>query len=136
MLIFDYIYDKILLNQNIKNNTFKAFFISAILSNNIVLDYYLDKHTNNLVNLQIKEQELDLSKLNELSSSINTKKNLGLISLLKNDPYNIIIMNGLLLDLFNYEMNILNPKKWILSKGKQVITLSLKIFIQINYLKK
>ena len=111
MLIFDYIYDKILLNQNIKNNTFKAFFISAILSNNIVLDYYLDKHTNNLVNLQIKEQELDLSKLNELSSSINTKKNLGLISLLKNDPYNIIIMNGLLLDLFNYEMNILNPKK-------------------------
>ena len=111
MLIFDYIYDKILLNQNIKNNTFKAFFINAILSNNIVLDYYLDKHTNNLVNLQIKEQELDLSKLNELSSSINTKKNLGLISLLKNDPYNIIIMNGLLLDLFDYELNILNPKK-------------------------
>jgi hypothetical protein len=108
-----------LLNKEIKNNTFKAFFINAFLSNDIVLDYYLDKHTNNLVNIKIKEQELDLSKLNELSSSINTKKNCGLMSILKKDPYNIILMNGLILKLFDYESNIIiNPQKIDLFKKK------------------
>ena len=50
MLIFDYIYEKVLLNKKIKNITFKSFFINAILSNWDVLEYYLARYTNNLVN--------------------------------------------------------------------------------------
>ena len=113
MLIFDYIYSKILLNQNIKNITFKSFFINVILSNQNILDYYLVKHTNNLVNLEIQEKESDFSQLSQLSSSINTKKSIGLIKLINKNPYNIIIMNKLILEIFNYESDvIINPQKF------------------------
>ena len=119
MLIFDYIHDKVLLNKNIKNSTFKTFFINITLCDNNVLDYYLDKHTNNLVNAKIKEEQSDLSKLNELSSSINSKKAFGLIKLLKDDTYNIILMNQLILTLFTYESDtIINPQKIDLYKNK------------------
>ena len=112
MLIFDYIYEKVLLNQNIKNIAFKSFFINAILANQTILDYYLVKHTNNLVNLQIKEKESDFSQLGQLSSSINTKKSFGLIKLINKNPYNIILMNKLIIELFNYESDaIINPQK-------------------------
>ena len=139
MFIFDYIYEKILLNKNIKNIIFKSFFLNAILSNNEVLDYYLVKHTNNLVNLQIKEKELDFSKLYELSSSINSKKSFGLIKLIKNNPYNIILIKELILELFDYESdNIINPQNIDLYKNasnKHLIIKSIysnQLFDKIN----
>ena len=118
MLIFDYIYEKVLLNRKIKNITFKSFFINAFLSNRDVLDYYLVKHTNNLVNSQIKEKELDFSQLTQLSSSINKKKSFGLIDLLKNNPFNVLLINQLIIELFNYESDvIINPQKVDLYKN-------------------
>lgn len=117
MLIFDYIYEKVLLNKNIQNITFKSFFLNSILSEQNVLDYYLVKHTNNLVNLQIKEDETDFSQLNVLSSSINSKKSFGLIKLLTINPYNIIIINRLIIEIFDYESNVLiNPQRFDLYK--------------------
>lgn len=118
MLIFDYIYEKVLLNKKIKNITFKSFFINAILSNWDVLEYYLVKHTNNLVNSQIKEKDLDFSQLTQLSSSINKKKSFGLIELLKNNPFNVLLINQLIIELFNYESDvIINPQKVDLYKN-------------------
>ena len=137
MLIFDYIYEKVLLNKKIKNITFKSFFINAILSNGDVLDYYLVKHTNNLVNSQIKEKELDFSQLTQLSSSINKKKSLGLIELLKNNPFNVLLINQLIIELFNYESDvIINPQKVDLYKNVSDRPLIIKNIYQNKILDK
>ena len=120
MLAFDYIYEKVLLNKDIKNITFKSFFLNSILSEQKVLDYYLVKHTNNLVNIQIKENEQDFSQLDVLSYNINSKKSFELIKLLTNNPYNIILINKLILELFNYESNvIINPQRVDLYKNQK-----------------
>ena len=137
MLIFDYIYEKVLLNKKLKNITFKSFFINAFLSNGDVLDYYLVKHTNNLVNSQIKEKELDFSQLTQLSSSINKKKSFGLIELLKNNPFNILIINQLIIELFNYESDtIINPQKVDLYKNVSDRPLIIKNIYQNKILDK
>jgi len=137
MLIFDYIYEKVLLNKKIKNITFKSFFINVILSNVDVLDYYLVKHTNNLVNSQIKEKELDFSQLTQLSSSINKKKSLGLIELLKNNPFNVLIIEQLIIELFNYESDtIINPQKVDLCKNVSDKPLIIKNIYQNQILDK
>ena len=119
MILFDYIYEKILLNKNIKNIIFKSFFINVLLSNENILNYYIVKHTNNLANLEIEKNQSDLSQLEQISSKINSKKSLGLIKLIKNNPYNIILLSDLILKIFDYESdNIINPKKINLYESK------------------
>ena len=119
MIVFDYIYEKILLNKNIKNIIFKSFIINVLLSNENILNYYVVKHTNNLANLEIEKNQSDLSQLEQISSKINSKKSLGLIKLIKNNPYNIILLSDLILKIFDYESdNIINPKKINLYESK------------------
>ena len=112
MIIFNYIYEKIMLNKEIKNNYFKSFFINSLLSNQELLNYYFEKYTNFIVNEEIKKKELDFSKLRELSANLNHKKSLLILELLKCNPFNIVLMKQLILELFTYESDaILNPKK-------------------------
>ena len=113
MYIFDYIYEKVLLNKNIKNITFKSFFLNRMLANQDVLDYYFVQHTNNLVNSQIQEKQLDFSQLNQISFSINWDKSFGIIKLLSNNSYNIILINKLIKELFDYESNSINNQQKI-----------------------
>ena len=112
MILFDYIYEKILLNKNIKNLAFKSFMLNSLLSNGTILKYYIIKHTNIVANLEIEKNQSDLSQLEQISASINSKKSLGLLKLIKMNPYHILIMNNLILELFDYESNyIINPQK-------------------------
>ena len=113
MIIFNYIHEKVLLNKGIKNKYFKAFFLNAILSERTVLEFYFVKHTNILVNEQIQQNELDYSKLRELSSNLNHKKSNKIIELLKDFPLNIILIKELIFELFSFESDtIINPQKF------------------------
>ena len=117
MIIFNYIHEKVLLNKEIKNKYFKAFFLNAILSERKVLEFYFVKHTNILVNEQIQQNELDYSKLRELSSNLNHKKSDEIIELLKDFPLNIILIKELIFELFSFESDaIINPQKFDIYK--------------------
>ena len=111
MILFNYIHE-VILNKEIKNNYFKAFFINRLLCDKKILEFFLVKHTNILVNEQIQQKELDLSKLRELSCNLNKKKVSKIIELLKVIPLSIVLMKQLILQIFSYESDtILNPKK-------------------------
>ena len=112
MILFNYIHEKVILNNGIKNNFFKSFFINRMLCERRVLEFYFDKHTNILVNEEIEKKQLDYSLLRELSCKLNHKKSFEIIDLLKKFPLNIIILRQLILELFAYESEkIINPEK-------------------------
>ena len=112
MIIFNYIHEKVILNKDIKNNIFKAFFINSILFELNILDFYFAKHTNILVNEQIQQKQLDYSQLRVLTSNLNKSKSNKIIDLLKSFPLNIIIIQELIFELFSYESDtIINPQK-------------------------
>ena len=137
MIIFDYLYENVLLNKNLKNITFKSFFYNIFLSNKNILDYYLVKHTNNLANSQIKEKELNYAQLNQISVAINLKKSLGIITLLKTNHYNIILMSKLIINLFDYESHeIINPQNVDLYKQHSSKYLVIKNIYSNNILNK
>ena len=112
MIIFNYIHEKIILNKDIKNNIFKAFFINSILFERNILDFYFVRHTNILVNEEIQQKQLDYSQLRILSSNLNKIKSNKIIGLLKSFPLNIILIHELIFALFSYESDsIINPHK-------------------------
>ena len=112
MIIFNYIHEKVILNKEIKNHFFKSFFINRILCERKILNFYLVKHTNILANEQIEKNQLDYSKLREISCKLNHEKSNKIIELLKSFPLNIILLKPLILELFSYESEfIINPKK-------------------------
>ena len=112
MIIFNYIHEKVILNKEIKNHFFKSFFINRILCERKILNFYLVKHTNILANEQIEKNQLDYSKLREISCKLNHEKSNKIIDLLKSFPLNIILLKQLILELFSYESEfIINPKK-------------------------
>ena len=112
MIIFNYLHENVILNNDIKNKYFKSFFINRILCDRKILDFYLEKHTNLLINEEIKQKELDYSQLREMSAKLNYKKISKIIQLLKNFALNIILLKQLILELFSYESDfIINPQK-------------------------
>ena len=112
MIIFNYIHEKVILNKDIKNNIFKAFFINSILFERNILDFYFVRHTNILVNEEIQQKQLDYSQLRILSSNLNKIKSNKIIDLLKSFPLNIILIHELIFALFSYDSDsIINPHK-------------------------
>ena len=69
--------------------------------------------------------------MTQLSSSINKKKSYGLIELLRNNPFNVLLINQLIIELFNYELDvIINPEKADLYKNVSDKSLIIKNIYQ------
>ena len=104
-LVFDYIFELIISEEK---NPFYLIIINEILYKKENLNYFFSNHNNTVANKRIKEKEEDLSKLLEYTIDISFEKNNGIFSYIKDNPYNILLMNNLILSLCQYEITFIN----------------------------
>jgi hypothetical protein len=104
-LVFDYIFELIISEEK---NPLYLIIINEILYKKENLNYFFSNHNNTVANKRIKEKEEDLSKLLEYTIDISFEKNNGIFSYIKDNPYNILLMNNLILSLCQYEITFIN----------------------------
>ena len=104
-LVFDYIFELIISEEK---NPFYLIIINEILYKKENLNYFFSNHNNTVANKRIKEKEEDLSKLLEYTIDISFEKNNGIFSYIKDNSYNILLMNNLILNLCQYEITFIN----------------------------
>ena len=107
-LVFDYIFELILSE---KKNPIYLIIINEILYKNENLNYFITNHSNTIANKRIKNKEEDFSKLVEYTIDISFEKNNGIFSYINDNPYNILLMNNLILSLCRYETILLNKNE-------------------------
>ena len=103
-LVFNYVLELILSEDK---NSYNLIIINEILYKYHNLNYFMNDHTNLIANKRIKDNEEDFSKLNEYTFNINYEKNNGIFSYIKDNPFNLLLINNLVNTLSQFEVSIL-----------------------------
>ena len=106
MNIFDYIQNKILLNETLKNTSYPVYFFNCVFSNKYVLHYFIVHHTNYSINNLVKENQQEILFNQEMFN-----KNNAIIDYIRKNQYFIVFMKDIINCFFEFDLSFLIDNK-------------------------
>ena len=94
MLLFDYLYEKILCNQSLQNTSYTVIFLNIILSNKHNYHFFNVHYSNLKITKMLKENNLDIGLLPKSIITETKNKNMALVSYIQQNPFYIILMKN------------------------------------------
>ncbi len=121
-LFYNFIYDLI---KNETKNNFHCILLNQIFNNFNNIHFFINNHTNEIINNLINEKKINASQINEFYIKINSNKTENFFDYIKKNKLNSIFLNEFINTFFDYEIKELNKENVykIINKKKIINTI-------------
>ena len=106
MNLFDYVQNKILLNETLKNTAYSVYFFNCVFSNKYVLHYFTVHYTNYTINNMVKDNQQEILFYQEMFNKNNT-----IMDYIRQNQYFILFMKDIINSFFEFDTNFLIDNK-------------------------
>ena len=106
MNLFDYVQNKILLNETLKNTAYSVYFFNCVFNNKYVLHYFTVHYTNYSINNIAKDNQQEIVFYQEMFN-----KNNSIMDYVRQNQYFILFMKDIINSFFEFDTNFLIDNK-------------------------
>jgi len=106
MNLFDYVQNKILLNETLKNTAYSVYFFNCVFNNKYVLHYFTVHYTNYSINNITKDNQQDIVFYQEMFN-----KNNSIMDYVRQNQYFILFMKDIINSFFEFDTSFLIDNK-------------------------
>ena len=104
----DYIKNKVLLNNSIKETSYPGLLINTIFKDKNILHYFMVHYTNYVVNKMIRDDSASIEAY--IQNEIYNKNN-AFVNYIRQNPYYILFMKDIINSFIEFDSAMLNPSK-------------------------